>query len=623
MSRNPLRIARWVVVPAIAVGLLTQCKGFLDTQPFGSLNTATYYKTAKDYESATIGAYATLQDLTYSPCCSTILKSGLLPDDDTRGGGADADNDFAWTPGNGNLSYVWDVSYRGILRANLILQQLDQTDQLTDAEKARFGGEAKFVRAYFYFLLARYFGTPPLVTTVATSIADTRPPNSDPGQLWDLIESDLQDAVTGLHGLQLENGRANEWAARALLGKVALYRAEWGGGPKNSPDAMSGVLGSSSVDAELQKAIDNLQAIVESGNYALVPYQNNFDYTTENNQESLFEMQASWGTDINGWAATDENGGGASSGTGRQTITGACGFNGINAPGCGDWGYGQLIATPTLVAAFQKFDSMAVTIPGQTIEAAVVTRDPRAYFTFYSTGQQFGHSNSGSCAAIPVPYNTKWSCDNDKGAIVASDTAKWSVTGYTPAKYIRPFENYGGGMMLNQSVSQNNERLIRYSDVLLMLAEAKLLKNNDVAGAADLINQVRARARNTWDAAYGAGSADKDLYASFSKPSTPAEWGSLADISSSVSPDSMLTALMHERRVEFAFEEGHRYGDLVRWQRAGLIDIPGRISAAKAANTTFFGDPQADQNWSKTNLLRPIPGGVIDLDPNLQQNPGY
>jgi hypothetical protein len=400
MNATIKRRALGFLVPVACVTLLTQCDSALDTQPFGSLNTGTYYKCAKDFESATIGAYSTLQNLTYAPGGNSIYHSGILPDDDTRSGGGDTDNDFTWSSTNtGSVAYVWDVSYRAILRANLILQQLPLTDQLTEAQSARFEGEAKFVRAYFNFLLATYFGTPPVITEVAATIEETRPPNSQPGEIWDLIESDLESSITGLAGLNLENGRASEWAARALLGKVELYRAQW----ENNP-------------AKYQEAATHLQEVVNSGRFSLVPYEDNFSYKTENNAESIFELQASFGTDINGWAATDENGGGASSGTGRPVVTGACGFNGINAPGCGDWGYGTIIVTNTLANEFE---------PG----------DPRAYFTFYSTGEQYAHG----CGSDPAPYNYKWHCADGKA--VKDGVSNWSVTGHTPAKYIRPFEN--------------------------------------------------------------------------------------------------------------------------------------------------------------------------------------
>jgi starch-binding outer membrane protein, SusD/RagB family len=518
----------------------------------------------------------------YAPGGSSLYMQGLLPDDDTRAGGTNSDNDFAWTPTNGSIGYVWNVSYRAVLRSNLILQQLELTDQLTPAQKGRFEGEAKFVRAYFNFILARFFGTPPVITKVATSIEETRQGNSAQGEVWDLIESDLEAAIKGLAGLKLENGRASETAARALLGKVELYRAQWGTGN-------AAILKGVTPAAKYAEAVAHLQEVVNSGTCAggvrcaLVPYENNFKYTTENNAESLFEMQASFGTDINGWAATDENGGGASSGTGRPIVTGASSLNGVVAPGGNDWAYGSIIITQKLVDEFE---------PG----------DPRAYFTFYSTGENYGRA----CGTNPAPYNYRFHCSG--GQTVRDAQANWSVTGYTSAKYIRPFENFGGGMMLNQSVSQNNERLIRYGDVLLLLAEAKLLASNDVAGAAALINQVRARARAAYDRAYGPQSADAALYADRVKPADL-----LPDRPSNVSRDQMLQWLMHERRVELAMEI-FRYDDLVRWLRAGLIQ----------RSSIDFGDPIANQRFNPAvHLLRPLPLGDLDLNKNLTQNPGY
>ncbi|HEX6923833.1 MAG TPA: RagB/SusD family nutrient uptake outer membrane protein [Longimicrobiaceae bacterium] len=579
------RVALGVVVPVACALVLARCDGLLDTQPFGSLNTGTFYKTAGDFEAATIGAYSTLQNLTYSGRDQSIFEQMLLPDDDTRAPGSDEDSDFSWTPTNNSIGYIWDVSYRGILRANLILQQLELTDQLTPEEIARFSGEAKFVRAYFNFILARMFGTPPVVTQVASSIEETRLANSQPGEIWDLIEADLEDAITGLAGLDLEDGRASEWAARALLGKVELYRAQW----FNQPEKYA-------------EAEQHLQEVVNSGQFSLVPYKDNFDYRTENNAESLFELQASFGTDINGWAATDENGGGASAGTGRPLATGAGGFNGVNAPGGFDWGDGGIIMTRTFVDFFERYDSATVTVPGTGQQVKVVVRDPRAYWTFYSTGEQYGRACDGQ---QPVPYNFVWGC---QGANVnATEAASWSVTGHTPAKYIRPYENYAGGQMLNQSVSQNNERLIRYADVLLLLAEAKILGSGDLAGAAALINQVRARARDAWDSAYGAASADADLYASFTKPANL-----LPDVVP-VSQEQMFEALMYERRAELSLEFS-RFADLVRWLRAGLID----------RSDIDFGDDTANSRFNpEVHLLRPIPLGEMDLNPNLQQNPGY
>jgi hypothetical protein len=120
-----------------------------------------------------------------------------------------------------------------------------------------------------------------------------------------------------------------------------------------------------------------------------------------------------------------------------------------------------------------------------------------------------------------------------------------------------------------------------------MSAECKILgPTPDLAGAAALINQVRRRA----------------------DPS-----GTILPDRPVGSQEDMFEYLALERRVELALE-GHRYNDLVRWHRAGLINIDTDID---------FGRGPANNNWNVRNLLKPIPQREMDLNPNLTQNPGY
>jgi hypothetical protein len=70
---------------------------------------------------------------------------------------------------------------------------------------------------------------------------------------------------------------------------------------------------------------------------------------------------------------------------------------------------------------------------------------------------------------------------------------------------------------------------------------------------------------------------------------------------------------MHERRVELALEL-HRYDDLVRWHRGGLINIKADVD---------FGNTIANQNWKELHLLKPIPQAELDVNSALTQNAGY
>jgi starch-binding outer membrane protein, SusD/RagB family len=521
-------------VPLVLVLSLTMCsEDVLDKQPLGTLTDETFYKTEKDFAAATLAPYSTMLNLTYEQFGAGLWNGFLKPDDDVQHRDPnDAMDVFNWTPANNNFGWVWANAYKGIARANTVLDQLPKADQMDATKKPRYEAEAKFMRAWWYFLLATNWGDVPILTTVPGSVEETMVGNSKPGEVWDLIESDLKFASTNLPAnFGSEKGRANKWTAQALLGKVQVYRAQWFKTPAKYADA-----------------ITNLQAVVNGGAYKLTAnYGDNFDEKKENNEESLFEVQDTEGDNINSWGTTDT--GGRAGHAWTIYVSPSCYYGPVTGCAPKSWGegYGQIDITPSLQAEFEA-------------------GDPRRYYTMYSEGEKYGDDIF---------------------------SAGWSRTGHTPAKYNRPWDPN----RFPNNWSQNNLRLIRYADVLLLLAEAKLLGNNDVAGAAALVNQVRARARTS---------------------PVPAEskiTPNLPDVPAAGTPTAWFKQyLMHERRVELATEWDYRYEDLVRWHRAGLINIKTDVQ---------FGFPESNTNWKDTYLLKPVPQSELDLNTSLKQNPGY
>lgn len=515
----------------LSLTMFTECKKELELNPQGSLNGATFYQTERDFDAAALSPYSSLLTLYFAQFGEGWYQTQLYPDDDMTHGGNSANNyeDFNWTAAGTTDQFLalWTHCYSGISRSNVVLENLAKATGFTDeSNKARYEAEAKFMRAYFYFILQTNFGNVPKVDKVVTSQAEAQLPNSQPGEIWDFIISDLQFAKGNLPATynDANTGRATSGAATALLGKTYLYRAQWEGNA-----------------AFYNDAIREFTAV--TGYKFADKWEDNFSPRTENNPESVFEIQFSEGGG-NPWLSTDFGDLGAA-GTGRQIAwMAACGLNNDCAPGANGLGYGYFHVTPSLQAEFE---------PG----------DPRRPGTIFLEG------------------------DDYFGATFDRD---WSVSGSTPAKYIKQeggseVLDFGKRFPFNRSV--NNERVIRYSDVLLMLAEARLLGSNDVAGAAQLINQVRRNIDKTGTI--------------------------LPDRPASATVQEMFKFLQHERRVELAFE-GHRYNDLVRWHRAGLINIKTDVN---------FGRQIANQNWSTQNLIKPIPQAELDLNPNLKQNPGY
>lgn len=510
--------------------VFTECNRELDLKPQGELTEQTFYQTEEDFNAASLSPYATLLTFYYDQMGAGWYQPMLWPDDDVtvRSNSTDNIEDFNWLPTNGNFQMVWEICYTGIQRANVVLEQLPKATKFAnEANKARYEAEAKFMRAYFNFILATHWGTPPLIDSTTKNIDQVRRPNSQPGEIWDAVVADLSFAKANLPASWNEEnaGRATSGAASGLLGRVLLYRAQWEGKP------------------ELYTAADaEFTGVINSGTYTLRPsFSENFALATENNSESLFEVQFAFGRD-NNWFPNDQGGG---TGTGRYIMWRVACEQGNCADGSDAAGYGFMHAVKPLQDAFEP-------------------NDPRRPETIYLQGDPF---------------------PSDVTPVFQSN---WSVTGSTPSKYVKGDKTGVEVSGWQPNMGTNNERVLRYADILLMSAECKILgPNKDFAGAAALINQVRRRA----------------------DPSGAI----LPDQPSNGSEDQMFDLLMHERRVELAFE-GHRYNDLVRWHRAGLINIKTDID---------FGRTPANNNWSEVNLLKPVPLRELDLNTNLKQNPGY
>jgi starch-binding outer membrane protein, SusD/RagB family len=147
--------------------------------------------------------------------------------------GADKHELDAWTFNPSSISFfeIWESNYQGIGRATYALSFLPEMD-LQPAIRDRYTGEAKMLRAYFYFNLVRMFGGVPKIEKVLQSQADieTASSRASADEIYAYIESDLNDAIAKLPATvpSAENGRVTKGAAQALLAKVSLYQRKWG-----------------------------------------------------------------------------------------------------------------------------------------------------------------------------------------------------------------------------------------------------------------------------------------------------------------------------------------------------------------------------------------------------------
>jgi starch-binding outer membrane protein, SusD/RagB family len=249
----------------IAISLFAACsKEFLERSPVDEQTETTFYQTPDQALQALVAIYNQLNIGDYD---NIHLVSELASDNCFGGGGT---SDLVWKQwdrfqeaSNMNMG-VWSKYYTGIYRANLLLSKIDGVNWGADSTlKSTYIAEARFLRAYFYFDLVRFFGNVPL-TTKPLTVSEYNIPQAAPADVYKLIAEDLQYAAEKLpavafQGIPSSNyGRVTKWAAQALIGRVFLYYTGY-----YSKDDLAGVV----TKAQAIRYLDNV--INESG-YGLV-----------------------------------------------------------------------------------------------------------------------------------------------------------------------------------------------------------------------------------------------------------------------------------------------------------------------------------------------------------------
>ncbi|BAO75028.1 RagB/SusD family nutrient uptake outer membrane protein [Winogradskyella sp. PG-2] len=270
---------------------------FVEVEPDG-FNDSDFFNNQEEYESALIGTYDMLQATFWN------VLTGIVASPDYAAGGDSFNYDqptlqnvnlMIHSPSDENqLRSIWGLMYAGLNRANFILEFKDKTDF---AGKEEIIAETYFLRAYYTFELAKYFGNVPLKTEERNGVLritnqrifpeDEFSMNrvSDISTIYGLIEEDLKEAISNLPVTQDLPYEVTKGAAQALLGKVYLYHGTFD--QSKFADAAT----------TLNQVISGNQYSLESGdNYTML-----FEGNGENNSESVFEVQytgvqpAGWG----------------------------------------------------------------------------------------------------------------------------------------------------------------------------------------------------------------------------------------------------------------------------------------------------------------------------------------
>ncbi|MBK7031314.1 MAG: RagB/SusD family nutrient uptake outer membrane protein [Bacteroidales bacterium] len=174
---------------------------------------------------------------------------------------------------NKYLAGIWQYSYLGISRANVVLEKVPGIT-MDSALQQRILGEAKFLRGLFYFNLVRLFGEVPLITVPVTpNLGDDEIylAKSPINTVYQLIIEDFKAASILLpekHTSASDKGRATKGAAMGLLSKVYLTQQDW------------------------ENAYLTAGDVIEAGNYSLhADFATNWKEASKNGKESVFEVQ--------------------------------------------------------------------------------------------------------------------------------------------------------------------------------------------------------------------------------------------------------------------------------------------------------------------------------------------
>lgn len=257
----------------MSVGLVS-CEDYLDKAPLGELTSENFFQDELQATQAVNAIYAHLRSFNVH-VFSYIGVTDIASDDADKGsvpgdaGFLQDINDFTFDANNTAVNGIWSGYFQGVFRANQVIANVPEID-MDEELKARLIGEARFLRAYFYFFLVRTYGDLPLID---------RPLNPDEyvqtrvstDQIYAFIEEDLNFAAENLPEKSeyeaSELGRATAGAAKSFLAKVHLFQNEF------------------------QEAFDLAQEVISSGEYELYPdYEGIFRREGEHSSESIFEV---------------------------------------------------------------------------------------------------------------------------------------------------------------------------------------------------------------------------------------------------------------------------------------------------------------------------------------------
>ncbi len=544
-----------ILITALTLGSCR--KDFLERPPLDELIGETFFTTEEQLLLALNGCYA------YIKAKNTIDLENLS--DNTINS---SQNDFLRiSSGNyntdlGTLNGEWTSAYDGIRRCNNFLENYEKASGRENI-KATYAAEVRFIRAYLYSYLTLFFGDVQLIKkTLLITDPEVYGTRNKKAEVVDFILTELQEASANMPLTQTGAalGRATKGAALALKARVALYNEKYAEAEKAAKDVMD--LG--------------IYQLYTTANPATA-YNNFFTYTGKiknaTNKETILA---------------------------RIYSAEALAYHNMSRECQVPDQASRWNPTKSLVDSYLCSDGLPINKSPLYKETTYVdifaNRDPRLRQTILSPGSAWGGRQDGKNETNQAnwgTYTTPKFVSNRLGSV--------TITGYYFTKYVEL------STVSQVGRDENDIHLIRFAEVLLTYAEARLEQNKLTQADIDLtINKLRDRVGMRRMSIVELAANGMDLR----------------------------EEVRRERRVELALE-GQRYFDILRWKQGSLLaaDVKG-IKKSMALRPSDVANLSADAQGyiiansgrvftSAKHELWPISLTQIERNPNLGQNPGW
>ena len=604
-------ILAYSAVACLMLGGLSSCSDFLDADNKSTVTADEQFSQKEGLSTLLNEAYFSMRAIYSSPYIFASGTDLYMPMRNSRG--SETLERYSLTSEDAEATTLYTNLYKVVNSANCVLYYAPKNGD--SAEKQRWVDEARFIRAYAYYVLTQQFGGVPLVKDYIAS-ASSDYPRTDLATVYSFLVDELKDLADGALPETDNTGRANKLAAKALLAKVYLAQA-WDLDTELA-DAAQGTYTVKS--AERFTLAATTAAAVADAVPLTMPFADKWAPSNENNKEVIFAIQydrASMLNQIDG-------------GHSQQNYFGT--YLGANTLGVKGMANG-LCPTAKTFYLFEKGDARYDATFMKTIYNYKGDWDNEGYYAAYKVA-------ADKLAATPISfYFPAWyETDADVDAYATAHAAQFVTTGYkNKAQIIRSandarwitykadgslesenrysfadasakvgafppvckFDDKETDSSIGQGKGSYRDIVVlNASEIYLTAAEAYLLAG-DKTNSLKYLNQVRKRAN----------AAELTDYASYRRYD--------ADDEAYVAAEQDIDVVLDERARE-TLGEYYRWMDLRRTRQLVRYNVRWNPDVTAEADMQGVG--------GAIKWLRPIPANEMGLNTGLNpvdQNPGY